>query len=330
VEPYVHDAALDMHHAREQLNLVLDKLSPADYERFVPFGDITVKDVLAHLAAADQTWAVAAQDLLKAEGGARRPPLTIDEARALRARGIDRGRTQSVDDLREEMVRRRKLLLSLYDLLERPHLALTLPSFGSTHNSVRERIWRGYHDRLHLADVERALRSSWRPQDLTFLPETRAAVAALSPDETLYVVWSVDAVQWERRTLSSEWTYRQLLAHIASGDWVLQTHLRSLVEDGDVAPWPDVEAGNAARIEERRFSTDTALTEEYLSMRHETLRLISQLKRENLARPIEFWWEPRPNTHTVLEYIDRFEAHDRTHRDQLRPAMKYLHAHGVA
>ena len=327
MDPYVHDAVLDMLAARNELMAELSQVGERDWERYVPYGSRTLHDLLAHLAGADGAWAQAAPGLLKGEAD-ERAPLSLAEARAARERAIERGRSRTPADLLEEMDRRRRLLLSLYDLLEPRHLALALKSFGERHNSVRERIWLGYHDRLHAADVRRALRMHWHPQDLRFLLEVRPAVDALAPDDTLYVIYSVDPVCWEQPSPLPGWSYRQLLAHIATGDWALQGHLRHIIERGEVAPWPDVDAGNALRIGERAQSTDRQLTEEYLSMRHETLRLLSQLEPRHLALPIELWWEPRPNEHTVLDYLLRFERHDRAHREQLRGAMKYARARG--
>jgi uncharacterized damage-inducible protein DinB len=312
--------------ARQQLLDELDRLGDGDWSRYVPYGDRTLRDLLAHLAAADQAWAIEAQGLLKSEGASGRAPLNPEERRQVRANGIERGRRQSVPQLRAEMERRRKLLLSLYELLEPKHLSAALPSFGETHNSVRERIWRGYHDRMHAADVQRALRLTWHPQELRYLPEIAPIAQALSPDDTLYVVYNVDPVYWERRVPGSEWTYRGLLAHLATGDWVFQRNLRSIIETGtrqDV----DVDAGNAERIEERKHSTDRALTEEYLSMRHETLRLLSSLAEEHLRtlRSITFDG-PDGGTVTMLDRMHMFPGHDRAHRDQLRPAMKHATA----
>jgi len=325
MEPYVHDVVLDMHMAREQLLAALDRVAPEDWSRYVPYGGTTLRDLLAHLAAADQTWAVAAQGLLKSET-LDASPTSIEEAKAARARAIERGRKQSIDELRAEMDRRRKLLLSLYELLEPRHLALALPAFGDQHNGVRERIWRGYHDRLHAADVQRALRLTWHPAGLTFPPELHEAVEALSPDATLYAIHSVDPAQWEVQARNSDWTFRQLLAHIATGDWVLQGHLRHVIEHNAVGEWPDVNAGNAARLAERAKSTDPALTEEYLSMRHETMRLLSELRPQHLLLPITMRWLPEPHERPVLEYITNFYVHDVSHREQLRPAMRYVRA----
>lgn len=309
--------------ARDLLEETLDGLAEADYARYVPYGSRTVHDVLAHLAAADHVWALAAQGLLKGEADAR-PPLSADEARAAKERAIERGRQQTPSELRAEMARRRKLLLGLYELLGKRHLSMTLPTFGATHNSVRERIWLGYHDRLHRADIERAQRMAWHPQRAAYPSDVRPAIEALSPDETLYVIFSVDPVMWERPARGVDWTNRQLLAHIATGDWVFQGHLRHILETGEVAEWADIDAGNAERLEERRFSTDRALIEEYLSMRHETFLLIARLKPETLKLPIELWWMPEgERQRTIFDYVMAFERHERLHRDQLRPAMKH-------
>jgi hypothetical protein len=328
VDAYVHDAVLDMHMARNELLRALDDVGPDDWDRYVPYGDRTLHDLVAHLAGADTAWALAAQGLLKGESE-QRPPLTPDEAKAVRERAIERGRDVPPEELVAEMERRRKLLLALFDLLEPRHLALRLPSYGGQHDAVRERIWLGYHDRLHAADVRRALRSSWHPQRLAFLPELAGAVARLAPDETLYVVYSVDPSYWEKPSPLPGWSYRNLLAHIATGDWVLQAHLRHLIKHGRPAEWPDIAAGNLERIRERWLTTWERLVDEYLSMRHETLRLLSQLKPKHLRQPITLAWEPPERREAdVQRYIDGFWRHDAQHREQLRPAMRYLTARG--
>ena len=316
-----------MHTARAELMSAVGDVGPRDWRRYVPYGARTLHDLLAHIAGADQVWALAAQGLLRGEGEPA-SPLPPAQASAARERAILRGRFRTPAELIEEMEQRRKLLLGLYDLLEPRHLALALRSYGDEHNSARERIWLGYHDRQHAADVRRTLRRAWQPPDLKLLPQVQLAADALAPDETLYVVYNVDPVMWERPSPLPGWSFRQLLMHIATGDWVLQGHLRYIIEHGSVAPWPDVAAGNTERLEERRHSADRALTEEFLSMRHETLMLFAQLSRKHLALEIAFWWEPQPNEHTVLEYLLAFENHDRTHREQLRPAMRWVRAHG--
>jgi hypothetical protein len=329
MEAFVHDAVLDMHMARAELMSALGEVSPGDWGCYVPYGSRTLHDLLSHVAGADQAWALAAQGLLRGEGEVALP-LPPAEAKAARERAIDRGRTRTPAELIEEMEQRRKLLLGLYDLLEPRHLAAALRSYGDQHNSVRERIWLGYHDRLHAADVRRALRMTWTPQKLKFPPQVQPAGESLAPAATLYVIYNVDPVNWERPSPLPGWSFRQLLTHVATGDWVLQRHLRHVIEHHAVSPWPDIDAGNVQRLEDRRNSTDRALTEEFLSMRYETLLLFSRLRPIHLDLKLEFWWEPRPNEHTVLDYLASFENHDRTHCQQLRPAMRWVRAYGGA
>ena len=320
---YVQRAVSDMHDARDQLLAALGEIGANDWNRYVPYGSRTLHELVAHLATADQAWAVAAKGLLKGEGEEQRP-LTPPAAGAVSHRAMQRLLHEPPSALIEEMQRRRRLLLTLYELLEPRHLALALRSFGDEQNSVRERIWRGYHDLLHAADIGRALRMQWHPQRLELLPEVAPAADRLAPNETLYVAFNVDPVNWERPSPIAGWTYRQLLAHIATGDWVLQAHLRHILELEAIGEWPDIDAGNAHLVDERRLTTHAALIEEYLSMRHETVSLVAQLKPRHLRLTLEFWWAPRPNQHTLLEYLRVFESHDRQHREQLRRAMKYL------
>jgi hypothetical protein len=129
---------------------------------------------------------------------------------------------------------------------------------------------------------------------------------------------------WERGVRGLDWTYRQLLMHIATGDWVFQMQLRHVIETGDAAEWPHVDPGNAQRLKDREFSNDRALVEEYLSMRHETMLLLAQLRPEHLEAPITLWFMPEgERERTMLDYVLAFERHERAHREQLRPAMKF-------
>lgn len=322
MEAYVHDAVLDMHHGRDELERALAEIGADDWARKVPYGNRTLKELLAHLAGADQAWAVAAQGLLKGEAE-HKAPLTPEEARAARARTIERGRNSSVEALLDEMRSRRRLLLTLYEELEQKHLTMTLPSYGDEHNSVRERIWLGYHDRLHAADIRRALAMNWAPPTLEFLPELREPVERLSPDETLYLIYSVDPTKWESPSIVPGWTNRNLLAHIASGDWVFQTHLRSLLDTGRASNWPNVDEGNAERLAERSMTTMAALVDEYLSMRHGTMLLLAQIEPKHLREKVEQKWKPPPHNETVFDYLRDFWWHERNHRNHLRPAMMY-------
>ena len=118
MEPFVHDAVLDMHMARAELMSALAEVGPGDWGRDAPYGARTLHDLLAHVAGADRAWALAAQGLPARRRGSR--------AAAVAGRGEGRASARSTAaaparpaELIEEMEQRRNLLLGLYDLLGR-------------------------------------------------------------------------------------------------------------------------------------------------------------------------------------------------------------------
>lgn len=117
------------------------------------------------------------------------------------------------------------------------------------------------------------------------------------------------------------WTYKDLLAHLATGDWLLQSILRSVIagEPIDVAnvtslDW--VNAANAERLEERKSRTPEELVAEVEAESAETQELLAQLteQQEQLSQagaPV-----------TLGQYLATFPAHDRDHLAQLRVALE--------
>src|SRR5437868_13538550 len=85
MDRYVERAVIDMHDARDQLLAALGEIGASDWNRFVPYGSRTLHELLAHIAAADHAWAVAAKGLLKGEGEEQRP-LAPAAARAVSER----------------------------------------------------------------------------------------------------------------------------------------------------------------------------------------------------------------------------------------------------
>ena len=57
-------------------------------------------------------------------------------------------------------------------------------------------------------------------------------------------------------------------------------------------------------------------------MRHETLLLYARMRSEHLTLAFEAPRNP-PATFTLGDWLQRFPQHDRTHGDDLRPAMKH-------
>jgi uncharacterized protein (TIGR03083 family) len=117
------------------------------------------------------------------------------------------------------------------------------------------------------------------------------------------------------------WTYKDLLAHLASGDWVLQTVLRQIIANQpiDVATVTNldwVNAGNAQRVEERRGRTPEELMAEVEAESAETQELLSQLREEHEG------WTQEGAPITLGQFLAGFPEHDRGHLAQLRVALE--------
>jgi hypothetical protein len=117
------------------------------------------------------------------------------------------------------------------------------------------------------------------------------------------------------------WTYKDLLAHLATGDWILQQVLREIIEGRriDVATVTNldwVNAGNAQRVEERRGRTPEELMSEVEAESEETQELLSRLRedQEDLKQ------DDAPMT--LGQYLAMFPDHDREHLVQLRVALE--------
>ena len=116
------------------------------------------------------------------------------------------------------------------------------------------------------------------------------------------------------------WTYRDLLAHLSTGDWVCQTILRSVVSnkplDLAVINLDHINAGNARLLEERKGRSVEELIAEVEAEGEETQELLARLAPEHEQRT----QEGAPMS--LGQYLrDAFPAHDRDHLAQLRTAL---------
>ena len=299
-------------------------IGPQDWRRFVPYGSRTLHDLLAHLAAADQTWALAAGDLLKGEPAR-------EAALAGGAAGRGAARRSPADErsgARRCSTRWRgggELLLGLYELLEPRHLALSLRAFGDEHNSVREHIWLGYHDRLHAADIRRALRLQWYPPKLRFLPDVRRRSTRCRRTRRCYVVFSVircAGSRHRRRRLERTGSCSRISPRAIGCSSITCARSsgrprRALA--GHRRRQRRAAAGAAFSTRQRRSSRSI------LSMRHETLLLhvAAQAEAPRAGGSASGGRRSRTSTRCSSTCCTS-RAHERSHREQLRRAMAYL------
>lgn len=317
----VERALFDMEQARAALLRELARVTEADWPRYVPYGDWTLKDLLAHVAAFDGLWAMTTQGLLASDGVTI--PVAAHDTEAARRRAIERGRKRSVASLIEELHSRRRLLTGYFELLEERHLARSLPAAPAGEDSVRAQIWIGYHDRQHAADIRRALAMAWEPERLAFPPEIAGAAAALSPDAALRVMYSIAPETWATPSPAPGWSYHDLLAHLATADRAFQRQLRAVLATGRADRSPDAEQVHCGLIDERRDASEEQLIEEYIASRHETLRLLAQLRPAHLRVPARFGWDEREGERPFLEYVNAFPQHETRHLAELRAAVRW-------
>ncbi len=126
---------------------------------------------------------------------------------------------------------------------------------------------------------------------------------------------------WTRPSPNPGWSYRDLLVHLAVGDWVCQIVLEALTTDqplniGEVASLDWVSQGNAERLKERENHTIDKLIAEAEAEGEETQELLARLSEADESRT----QEGAPVN--LGDYLRGFPGHDGTHLAELRTALE--------
>ncbi|MEX0800591.1 MAG: maleylpyruvate isomerase N-terminal domain-containing protein [Dehalococcoidia bacterium] len=326
--PVVEAAMDDLRAAHRALLHAVDSLSEDDWARYVPYGDWTVKDLIAHCIGDMSPRGIG---LILA--GVLTPEFIADtgkmyDVRARNAAVILERREFSREDLRQ-------MLFSCHDALHNaalklseehlPVLEYTVPMGPEYDLRVEDWLWGGYHDRQHADDIRRALSIDWQPEVLTFLPEIGETFRTMTRyrEGFLRAVYSVADDAWGEETPSTPgWTYRDVLAHVTSNDVRAQTRFRALLgqpDDAEVAALEDEDGWNRREVEKRRDRSVRELIEELDDNRHDTIRLLATLRPEHIAvrMPLAHGEAARP-----AEYIRLFASHESRHAAQLVPATR--------
>lgn len=325
--PVAKAAVEDLRHAHRELLGVVDSLADEDWARPVPYGEWTVKDLVAH-AVGDMS--PSGPGLILA--GVLTPEFIADTAKTFDVRA--RNAAIVAERAHYTPAALRQLLFVCHDAMiaaalrlnqsHLPVLQYAVPMGPGYELRVEDWLWYGYHDRLHADDIRRALATRYRPQKLSFLPEIEAKFRLLYRyrDGFLRAVYSVADDAWDEASPCPGWSYRDVLAHVASNDRRVQTRLRALLgerDEGELAALREEDDWNQRAVEERRGRSVRELVDELAANRHETLRLLSRLRPEHLSRPVEL----ADGSHVgVLEYIDLFAQHESIHAGQLVPASR--------
>lgn len=151
------------------------------------------------------------------------------------------------------------------------------------------------------------------------LPAIEAAIDRLhvADRDLLRAVDSVADDAWDRPSPDARWTYRDVLAHVASNELRVHARLGSVFGEADEAELKainDIDGWNQREVEERRSRSVRELVDELEAHRQETLRLLGRFRPGHLSTPITL---ADGSTCNALEYIDMFTRHISAHAAQL-------------
>jgi uncharacterized damage-inducible protein DinB len=159
--------------------------------------------------------------------------------------------------------------------------------------------------------------------DRTFAPWVEPIAAQLREgrEQIIALAGAAPAEAWSKPSPNEGWTCKDLLAHLATGDWVCQTILRAVVGDeaADLDALGDLDAigrGNARRLGERAARSVEELVGEVREEGEETQALLARLTEAH--EPLRREGAPM----SLGDYLRGFPNHDRQHSAQLRTALE--------
>lgn len=321
-------AVEDLRRAHRDLLRVVDSLTDADWARPVPYGEWTVKDLIAHVIG---DMSPSGPGLILA--GVLTPQFIADtsstfDIRTRNAAMVEERRHYTKEDLRQLLFEAHDAMIEAalrLDESHRPVLDYTVPVGPDYDLRVEDWLWHGYHDRQHADDIRRALVVDYRPQALTFLPAIDDKMRALvrSQEGLLRAAYSVADDAWQEESVNCPgWTYRDILAHVSSNESRLQTRLRSAqgaAAAAELEAVNDIDGWNARAIAERRDRPVRALIDELVAGRHGTLSVLASFQPEHLSGNVTLGGG---GSAPVLDFIDRISAHTSRHAGHLVPASR--------
>ncbi len=155
--------------------------------------------------------------------------------------------------------------------------------------------------------------ASWVEPIASQLRESRAQIVEVGH--------SIPMEAWSRPSPLEGWSYKDLLAHLATGDWVLHTVLKAVTTNtpldvGQVGGIDFISEGNAQRLKERATHSPEALIEEVEAESIVTQELLSRLTEADETRS----QEGAPMK--LSDYLRGFPGHDRQHLEELRTGIE--------
>jgi uncharacterized protein (TIGR03083 family) len=320
--PVVEAAVEDLTRSHRALLRLVDSLSEKDWERPVPYGDWTVKDMVAHVIGdMSPGWA----GLILA--GVLTPQFIVDMGRGYDARTannaqIEERKRWTREDLRQMLFEAHDEMIGAALRLDESHLSVLdylVPMGPEYELRVSDFLWRGAHDRQHADDIRRALEVDWSPRSLEFAPELERKMrwVVLSHDTYLLALYSVAEDAWAERALSDGWTYHNLATHVSSNEVRLQTRLRSALGEAsaeELAAVNDVEGWNEKTVGERRGLSVREIADEFQAGRFGTMEVLARFTGQTLGELLTLGDGSKV---PAAEFVKRLSRHTSVHAGQL-------------
>jgi hypothetical protein len=324
--PAVEAAVEDLTKSHRELLRLVDSLSEADWERAVPYGEWTVKDLIAHVIGdMSPGW----PGLILA--GVLTPQFIVDmgrgyDARTANAANVEERRRWTRDDLRQMLFEAHDEMIDAALRLDESHLPVldnVVPMGSGYELRVWDFIWRGAHDRQHADDIRRALEVDYKPRRLEFAPELERKMrwVVLSGDTFLRALYSVADDAWGEPAFEG-WAYHDLAAHVSSNELRLQTRLRSALGEAseeELAAVNDIESWNAERVKEREGWSVRQIADEFQAGRSGTMEVLSRFTGETLGNAVV---RGDGSTVPASDFVKLLTRHTSGHAMQLVPASR--------
>ncbi|MCI0831324.1 MAG: maleylpyruvate isomerase N-terminal domain-containing protein [Chloroflexi bacterium] len=325
--PTAQHAVVDLQHAHRELLRVVDALSPEEWDRGLPYGDWTIKDLIAHLVG---DLSPSGAGLIYA--GVLNEQFIADTSRFFDVRGrnqavVDERRRWTHEDLRQVLFEAHDARIAMTLRLDERHeeiLTFAVPMGPEYDLKVEDWLWFGYHDRQHTDDISRALAVDWTPRSLDFLPEIEEKLRwfVRSQEGFLRAVYSVATDAWgdPAHGEAEGWSHKSVLAHVASNEERLQIRFRSVAGEAaqaEIDAVNDVDAWNREKVSALTDATPAQLVDLFLKGRNETIEVLAAYQRSALDGNVTVaGGESVP----LLDFIDRVSNHTSWHAAQLVPA----------
>lgn len=322
--PQALAAVVDLQHSHRELLRVVDSLKPSDWERGVPYGDWTVRDLISHCIG----------DMSPSGPGLIAAGVLTPEFIAETSETFDvRARNQAMiaershftpEDLRQLLFEAHDARIEATLRLDESHLPVldyAVPMGSAYEIKVLDWLWYGYHDRQHTDDLRRALEIAWAHQHTIYDSQLEDSVRLMirGRDGLLRAIYSAADDAWDEPAHSDApgWTYRDVLAHAATNDLRPQARVRGVMGQWDDAEQKSIlqtNEWNEEQVSKLRGKSVRDIIDVMQANRHDTMVLISQLKPEHLSKMVRF---ADGREVLVKDYVAFLGEHDSMHAGEL-------------